>query len=549
MISRKSYIKKYPIKLLISLIVLALFFLSPLFNAGVPISHDGENHMARFASYYQAFRDGNIAPRWAGNLNFGYGTPALIFFYPLPGYLASFVHFVGFSFESSFKLLLGISFVAAFITFYLWARINFNNNTALLGAFLYGLAPYHFLNLYVRGDIGEMLAYVFVPLVFWAIEKIRLTKKLLYVVLGGIFYGLVILSHNGVSLMFSPVFLLYGIIRSVDKFTFVRVGMSFCLGFMISAFFWIPALYEGKYVNAHLFIGHMYQNHFPSLLQLAVSKWGFGPEVGKSGGLSPQIGLLYLSFVVASCILWLKSKNERKTIGVWIVIFLSALFIMLPISTVVWSNLSTLRLYEFPWRFTGLASFAAVVLACYVLEKIKDTKSLFIIGIVLILTSIPLVRVNGYVQRSDSYYTSFTGTTYFHGEASPIWTAGDPANFPKRQIEIVDGDGIVRNVTKRNRLHTFIIDAKGPLTALDNTLYFPGWQVIIDGQYVPIEFQNPNYRGLITFQVPQGVHVVQVQLKESKVRLFADMLSLIAVLLVVIFFARTLLYNKKVKHS
>src|SRR6185369_6183787 len=107
-------------------------------------------------------------PRWAGNLNFGYGTPIFIFYYPLPGYLASLFHSGGLSFETIFKLIIGASSLLAPVSFYLWARLLFKKESALIGALLYGLAPYHFLDLYVRGDVAEMMAFVFVPLVFWS---------------------------------------------------------------------------------------------------------------------------------------------------------------------------------------------------------------------------------------------------------------------------------------------------------------------------------------------------------------------------------------------
>jgi uncharacterized membrane protein len=535
-------------KLFFAFALFFAIFLSPLLTQHFYQSHDGEAHVARFAAYYQAFSDGQIIPRWAGNLNFGYGTPIFIFYYPLPGYLASFIHLLGINFQDTFKILMAISFILTIACFYLWAKTFLKKEIAILGALFYGLAPYHFLDLYVRGDVAEMMAFVFVPLVFWTIEKFIKTKKLLFLVLGGVFYAACILSHNGVSLMFSPVFLLYLLVRSQNRKIFLQLVVLLILGLLLSAFFWLPALYEGKYTNAKLFIGNMFKDHFPSFFQLIVPNWGFGPDVNKTGGLSPQLGLLYVGFVIASCKLWFGYHKQKKLLGFWLFVFFSALFIILPISGFVWQHFPLLRLYEFPWRFVGLASFAASVLACFVMERIKDKKILIVLLLVLILTSLPLIRVEKFISKSDSYYSNFSGTTYYHGEANPIWTAGDPHKQAEKPVEIIKGKGTVNNIEKKSQLHEYTVSTKEVLGIVDNTHYFPGWQVTVDGKKVPIQFQDPNYRGLITYDVSPGKHNVKVNFTESPIRKIANIATIFAIIFVVVFFTTTLIYNRKGKH-
>src|SRR6185369_9866145 len=450
----------HKIILILLVIFLSAAFLSPLLSHTFYESHDGEAHLARFAAYTKAFQDGQFPPRWAGDLNFGYGTPVFIFYYPLPGYLASLMHFGGMSFEMIFKLLMIAGFLLAPICFYLWAKLLFKKEVAVIGALLYGLAPYHFLDLYVRGDIAEVLAFIFVPLVFWAIEKTVTEKKNMFIIWGGIFYGLLILSHNGVSLMFSPVFLLYGIIRSKNKKLFASIVVLFFIGLVLSAFFWMPALYEGRYVNTKLFIGNMYKDNFPTVLQLIISRWGFGADVAKANGLSPQLGLIPFGFAVAACSLFFKEKKKRKIFGMWLGVFAAAVFITLPISNSVWSHISLLRLYEFPWRFVGLVSFAAAVLACFVLEKIHNKKIFIVLLLAILITSLPLVRVKKYISESDAYYAHFAGTTDYHGAATSIWTAGEPNTFAKHQIELIGGQGKIDVVEKKSVGHVLAAHAK-----------------------------------------------------------------------------------------
>src|SRR5688572_3623586 len=97
----------FPWLLLFLLSLLPLFdFLKP----GLPLTHDGIDHVARIANFYQNLTEGNLVPRWAGNLNWGFGHPILMFLYPLPSYFASLFHFLGFSLIDSVKLVFAAFF-------------------------------------------------------------------------------------------------------------------------------------------------------------------------------------------------------------------------------------------------------------------------------------------------------------------------------------------------------------------------------------------------------------------------------------------------------
>src|SRR3989338_6420414 len=128
---------------LMFLIFISIIPALSLFHPGLPITHDGQDHVARIANFYQNLSEGNIIPRWAPNLNWGYGHPIFEFLYPLPSYIASFFHFFGFTLIDSVKLVFGISFVLSAITMYLFIKELFNDQkTALFASILYVIAPY-----------------------------------------------------------------------------------------------------------------------------------------------------------------------------------------------------------------------------------------------------------------------------------------------------------------------------------------------------------------------------------------------------------------------
>lgn len=65
---------------------------------------------------------------------------------------------------------------------------------------------------------------------------------------------------------------------------------------------------------------------------------------------------------------------------------------------------------------------------------------------------------------------------------------------------------------------------------VENTLYFPGWKVWVDEKEVPINYQDLNWRGMIIYPVPVGEHQVVVKFTRTRIRLFADLISLISLI-------------------
>jgi len=158
-------------------IILLMLPILSLIRPGLPDGHDTQDHVARIANFYQSLSEGNLVPRWAGNLNWGYGHPILMFLYPLPSYAASLFHYIGFSFVDSTKLVFGVSYIVSGLTMYLWMSSAFGKRAGFISALLYTFAPYRFVDLYVRGAIGEHVAFVFPPLIFFFLYKIAVVNN------------------------------------------------------------------------------------------------------------------------------------------------------------------------------------------------------------------------------------------------------------------------------------------------------------------------------------------------------------------------------------
>ncbi len=523
---KKQQQKGHNFYLFVTIIVtVCIFFLWPLFRQGFYVTHDSEPQLARMTAVYKAVVDGHIPARWAKDLNYRYGNPSPNFFFPLNGYLNTLLHLIGFSFQDSYKILMAVSLIASTVFFYLWMTELFERKIALLASFFYGLAPYHLLDIYVRGQLGEMLTFMFIPLLFFSIERNSKTPSTVNSILGGISYALLVLSHNVLGFIFSFVAGIYIIIRNWKKWKRMgnSLGMMF-LGLLLAAFFWIPALYESRYINSELFVGGFFRDHFINPFRLFYAPWGFGSDINKLGGLAPYIGIIQGLLLFSSIIVFITSQKKRSIVF-WFIITVFSIFMTLPLSSFIWENVNFIEQFQFPWRFLAIVSLSGSVLIGYVFSSLRVYALSVILTIFMILLSFPLVRINSFTDKPDQFYLDYPGTGAYHGESTTIWTAGDASVFPKAPIEIIEGKGAVTDYSRKTQEHQFVVQANSPVKIVDNTTYFPGWHVNVDGVETPIEFQDTNHRGLITFSVLQGKHAVSVMFEETKIRLLADALS------------------------
>lgn len=523
-------------KIFIGLLLLLSFVATfNLWHAGFPLTHDGDVHLMRLTGFYQSLTEGIWIPRWAADVNWGYGQPVFEFFYPLPLYVASILHFIGFSFANSLKIILGASLILSGLTMYLWLSKITSRFGAFVGSFLYIFAPYRFVDLYVRGDIGENAGLIFIPLVLLFV-LLSAQKKNKYAFLwSGFFLGMLILSHNIVSLMALPFILFYGLYiflyEAEQKRQFaIRFVVSFLLGFSLSAFFWMPGLFEGKYTLRDIVTKGGYATNFTTLKDLFYGAWSYGI----SGQFTTQLGIFqWLSLGVGIISLFLVRKKKFLFVLGLCVYTLSGIFLMLPQSTFVWSRIILLQNFQFPWRFLIVTTFGTSVIAGILAEKLTPKLQIGLL-VVLIIGTVFLEgnywHAKGYAPRPNSYFAGIIDAPSDTGESTPIWGVRFMEHQYKAPLQVLSGKATITVVKHDIIDHQYTVMVSKQASLMENTLYFPGWHVLVDKKEVPVEFQNENHRGLMIFSVPEGKHTVRVYFDETKFRLLADYLSLVGLL-------------------
>ena len=164
-----NFVKKYWGVFFI--LFLSIFSVVPFFNSGFFPMHD-DAQVARVFEMGKALKDGIFPVRWVSGLGYGYGYPIFNFYAPLSYYFGGFINTSGFDALVSTKIMMVFGIIMAGAFMYLLAREFWGEIGGIISALFYIYAPYHAVDIYVRGDVSEFYAYAFIPLMFLGFYKV-----------------------------------------------------------------------------------------------------------------------------------------------------------------------------------------------------------------------------------------------------------------------------------------------------------------------------------------------------------------------------------------
>lgn len=524
---------------LLFVLILGFLSVSGLFHAGLFPTHDGEYHVIRFFEFDQTLRAGSWYPVWASDLNFTYGSPLFNYVYPLPNYIASFFHLFGSSFIDAFKLNFILASIVGAISAYYFGRERFGVWGGVLTSVFYTYAPYHFLDIYIRGSVGEVWALALFPLCLLSLELMIKKPSFVKVVIFAVSYALVIFSHNILAVMFSffaGSYSLLVVIKLKDKQkTLLFVVAGFFLGLLLSSVFILPALIEQKYVVG-LKVFNIADN-FPELFQLLIPSWGSGFSGGNiADQMSFQVGLANLCVIVLT-IFGLIFKKIAKTEKLYIVFlltwFILLFFLITPYSKQVWSTISPMGYFQFPWRFLSLVILVTALLAGAI-SVIFKSKIIYIILIVLaVSTTYSYAHAPYFFNRDDAYYTTKSNFIYGTNSIGDVFqTKWLPQQ--KKLPDMSENLFGIKLVSKNAIKQVYTINSIQNQSIRINTAYFPGWTAYLDSKQIDTE----NAEGKIRIRVPKGKHTLILYFQDTLIRSLAKVISGLALLIIICILGR-----------
>jgi hypothetical protein len=521
----------------------------------MPHTSDGVMHTIRFAAYYKEFMAGQFPVRWAHQFHYGYGTVLFNFVAPL-AYVVSLPFIaIGLPLTAILKISFALTHIVGGVCMYLFGEKLFKSQkAAFVVALLYQFAPFRLVEMNVRGNLGSLYAYVLVPLLFFAILKMKDKVQYSSFVLTALSVALLALSHTILGYSFIALGALFCLLFSKNiKALFIYMS-AFLTGIALAAFFIFPALLEQKFTNGYLFSKDVYLDHFPAWYKFIIPNF-FDSQALRVAEISVQIGLFHLlSFCILVYLLLAKKikKSQRAIVVFLIGITVVTFAFMQPIAKPLWEHIKLIRQFQFPWRFLAIIVFTTTVGAGYVFVSLKKlTQKYVFIGLIFLIALSTLCYwrpTQGFDKPDETLYWSYPLTTNYFSEVNSIWMGEEPTTYSSKKVEIIGRGAQITNVVYDSTRHSFTTTSLQKSMVIDHTFFFPGWKLKLDDKPAAIQFQDPHYRGLITFEVPPGTHKITVQFEQSKIQWLGNYVSLFTLLTLILFAPLKALY-KKIKRA
>lgn len=526
-------------------LVLTSILLWPLFAAPF-FSHHDDVQIIRLFEMDNCFKDGQIPCRWVPNLGGLYGYPIFNYYAPLPYYFGEIFYFLTNSLILSVKILFALTFLGSFIFMYLLAKRFWGNLGGLISGVFYAYAPYHAVDFYVRGAMGEMWALMLFPAVFWIFIKLWEKATIYNLLLCAFLLAALFTSHNLSTMIFTPFLIIWIVLlffKKQQKKFLILSCLSFLLSILIASFYLLPMIVEKNlvHVDTTTFGYFSYTEHFKGLRKVVLDRsWGWGSSIrevpgGEKDGLSFQIGwvhlLGWLVSIYISVILWKKNRWLNLIISFCSFAILLSIFMIHPRSEFVWKSVESLKYLQFPWRFLIMTIFfISFIAGSMTLINFKFKKYLlaaFLVAVVALNFS--YFRPEKFIQTDDG--TLLTGKDFDKQikrsifDYLPIYAKEPPAELATERYKILTGDSKILDFKEGTNWISFKTETNTHTIIRLSQYYFPDWKIFVDGVKIHIDYKN-NSLGLMTFILGKGNHTVEARLFDTPVRTFSNLLTM-----------------------
>ncbi|HJQ24126.1 MAG TPA: 6-pyruvoyl-tetrahydropterin synthase-related protein [Blastocatellia bacterium] len=510
------------------------------------LTHDMTNHYFYMNQFQQSVRSGVLYPRWFADANNGYGI-AVANYYP-PGfyYTTTLVYAVFGDWAMTLFVLMALMMAGAGLALYKLARLFFSPVASAAAAALYMLMPYHLLDLYWRGALPEIFGFVFLPLVVYFVYKAGSRGAPRHIAGLGLMYGLHLLTHFPVGLMFSYALAFYvaaWALRARDWRILLRVGLGLGLGLAISSIYWLPAAlethlvfeytqeifpYHGSYIqpvpnNDPFNLTIIYSLKLTALLLIVV--WLIYRRAPQTGGWA------------GDAIADTASSERRLQVSLWMMVCGACLFMTTAFSYDIGRWLPKLQLTVPPFRWLAIATMFGALLAAAAIERLRHGAAMsarrrlvlrIAFALVVALTLwVSFSNVIGAALKNPSFSPP---QNYVESSMTPR-DATRPEQLRDTAPVVITPQGGISNVITWQPEHRQVrVQLEQPSRVRLKTYNFPGWTARVDGERVPL---GSDADGIQVVEVPAGQHVIDVRFQNTAPRWAGTVIALLGFIAIV----------------
>jgi len=532
---------------LILVFILSFWSVKSLIGRGYFPIHD-DTQVARVIAMGNALKNGQFPVRWVSDLGYGYGYPLYNFYGPLPYYLGGSLYALGVDSVMATKWMFGIGTVLAAVTMYFLLYPILGLLAAVTGSMIFLYAPYHAVEVFIRGAVGEYWAIAFVPFIILGVCKKRL-------ILGALGLAGTILSHTILGFITTVILSLSILVYLIRKSDWYLLSLV-VLGLGISAFFWLPALVEMQYTSINAMItssATSFSDHYICLSQLWNAPWGYGGSApGCIDGMSLKIGKFHSIVFILSLIILLINRSVKRLKKINTIVMIAAfstigmIFLTLPYSSFLWNIFPMTRFLQYPWRLLSFVIIGIGITGAYLVASWKAPIVRFFIGAVIIVSTIMInakLFVPQYQYLRDS--NQFETKDELRFRVSKISDEYLPPGIIKPEVvtdiqtSVVFGTDEL-TVKARQERDTFVYIELESNTAQNVTIrkaWFPGWSITLNGNRVTPHIEN----GFPSVNIEEGMSIIQMRFTNTPIRTIANSISVITMITMIFF----IIYGKK----
>lgn len=522
---RQELTEKDLVAFLVMGIVLVVSY--PLFTETILYGHDINFHLYRI----EGIKDGLLAGQFpvrihpTHNNEYGYITASV---YPeLFLYIPAIFRLMGASNVLSYHIFIVCINALTAICMYIAAKgISKSTYAGCLASIIYTFSTWRVINLYYRAAIGEALAMVFFPLLFYGLYAIIKGNEKKWWVLTFACTG-IFMSHIISTMVAAGIVIVFLVIYAKSffekkrLFALLKSGISILL---LNAWFLVG--FFTYYVGLDLFIKHKPENteYFQNAIFPTQLFNLFGTNFGTSNllnrGIIGEMALtpgvcVFLCLLVSIGYYICTKKKKEQNVFVRTMFYVSLCLIVMTTTIFPWELLQKHPLMnllcgtmQFPWRFLSVASAMIVIVAVVNLEDLISSKSekKMVISIAAIVSILAFsVWGNAYttgvpsiIQRGQAVSTS----GHIGWDNEYFRTGTNLSLFDRNQYKVSDGIELVSYDKSGTNVTVQIESAK-------------------DGDWVEVPLLNyPGYKAKDDFGnkleiVDGNNNVVRVMLKDN----------------------------------
>lgn len=503
------------------ILVISLLVSAPLFASGLYHAHDIYHHVFRIVATIDALKDAQIIPLIGTKLANGFGYSWNIFYPPLSALIPAVFKVLFPTYTSSLKLYIFFTIVLSGITMYRFVfAFAKSTSIAVVAAILYITAPYRLVDIYIRGAMGEVLVFVFLPIFFQGVfELLKGDKSKHYYITVGM-AGL-ILSHNVSALYSALVASIYILFYFKDAFNihFMRYMLQNVIYTILICLFFLVPLAEHKFFGNYMVFQPEIMTSLKFVLRHTVEIYDLLFGSFDTEKTPVVLGLQFVIPLLMAPLIY-KRINEKKDYAVILTLGLLSLFAIT--NYFPWSIVPGVFTYiQFPWRLLMFAVFfLSIFSARVIVHFFEDINYKFLIGFIFILLLYvsPVLEI---VQVDEELNDTVFNVVDMVEDDSWSWGRASneylPVNVYENLSYFIDrstnsnpvaltGNANIETLFKSGTNLTFRIETFSETIIELPYIYYRGWDAVLTTKVKNIDLHvSESANGLTSIQLPNNV--------------------------------------------